>query len=112
MGYLPLVRTRNDGLIFLRFFASLRITRFFDRFVLCTNYNRSNGGVALDYFCMKPAKIELKVHQAVFYTKIIQMNTPEQIATLPRDIFVASYFYNIHLIVPQHKSAFYVAKRE
>ena len=58
----------------------LRMTKRLDlQSIRATNRNRSNGGVALDYFCMKPAQIELMVHRAVFYTKIIQMNTPEQI---------------------------------
>ena len=39
----------------------------FDLQSICeTNRNRSNGGVALDYFCMKPAKIGLKSIERCF----------------------------------------------
>ena len=39
---------------------------FCARFCDSQNLNRSNGGSALDYFYLKPAQIELKVHRAVF----------------------------------------------
>ncbi len=53
---------RNDevvGFYFLqkpneaKTFAKIFLFDFFTRFVQSTNHNRSNGGSALDYFCMK-----------------------------------------------------------